>query len=341
MGFKVPLIIVFSIACLAWSDEPKLICKSQIEMGTDFKICVYALEKDRLNATYDLQTAFQTLGKINSWMSDWIPDTELNQINKNAGISPVKISKQLFKILELSQDVSRQSDGAYDPTFNVFFGLYNFKPGEEREPSDEEINERLPLINYKKLKLDRNNLTAYLEKSGMKMGLGAIGQGYGAEQVSNELKKKGYTAGFVDGSGDTAFWGRKPDGTLWTAGVRDPFNKDQVVGKFYLTDVSVTTCGDDEKFFMKGNRRVHHIIDTKTGRPANKLRQVTVLAKSPTLADAWDTACFVMGPQTCLEKMKILKLQAVIVGNDGKVLKTSGIVEKTSEKWGKYWDVKL
>lgn len=331
------IIFLFILFFLQTGFPSELICRSGVEMGTEFKICVYANSKDRLNAGYDLQSAFGTLAKINSWMSDWLPDTELNQINTSAGAKPIIVSQALFDLLSLSQKISTKTNGAYDPTFNVFFGLYNFKAGEEREPLAEEIKQRLPLIDYRKIKLNSKNRSVFLEKPGMKLGLGAIGQGYGVDQVVQELKQRGYHAGFVDGSGDTYFWGTKPDKSLWTAGIRNPFNKDKVIGKFYVTDISVTTSGDDEKFFIKEDRRIHHIIDPKTGLPASKVRQVTVLGKNATESDAWDTACFVLGAKECLRKIRSEKLEAVIVDAEGKLHLSKGIVEKTSKEWGTYW----
>lgn len=308
-------------------------------MGTEFKACLEADPGRRLDATQDIQLGFKKLHDINSWMSDWVEGTELNQINAAAGIHPVKIGKPLLDLLIYSQDVSKKTSGAYDPTFNVFFGLYNFKPGQEREPTDEEIKERLPLINYKNLVLNTKDSTAYLKKVGMKLGLGAIGQGYGVDQLVSEFKAKKYYAGYVDGSGDTYFWGKKADGSLWTTGIRDPFNKERVLAKFYGTDVAITTSGDDEKFFMKDGRRVHHIIDTKTGRPADKMRQVTVIAPLALDADAYDTSCFILGTKDCLLLLKKLNLQAVMVETSGKIVMTPGVITK-KDRWGEYITIK-
>lgn len=313
-----------------------LVCRTGAEMGTEFRICVYPDPKDRMNVEFDLQRSFQTLKDLNSWMSDWIPGTELNRINEAAGSTPVKISQELWNLLALSQKISEKSHGAYDPTFNVFFGLYNFKPGQEREPSDTEIKERLALINHKDLVLDRQSSTAFLKRKGMKLGLGAIGQGYGVDKVVSQLRAR-YPAGYVDGSGDTFFWGKKPNGELWSAGIRNPIHKESLVAKLYLTDRSVTTAGDDEKFFMVGERRVHHILDPKTGRPATKVRQVTVIGDIATTSDAWDTACFVMGTADCLKALEKENLEAVIFETTGRVVFSKGLQKKSHPKWGDYW----
>lgn len=323
----------------ASADQPNTLvlqCRDQAEMGTNFKICVYAKSEDQLNLDRDLRQSFQILHRIDAWMSDWKPETELNRINRAAGGAPQVVTKELFDVLTFSQQVSLETQGAFDITFNVFWGLYNFKPGQERLPSDEEIAERLPLIDYRKIELNQDKMTVRLGKPGMKIGLGGLGQGYGVKKVVEFLRPK-YNAGFVDGSGDTYFWGKKPNGELWTVSIRDPRDHQKIVGRLYGTDMAVTTSGDDEKFFIRNGVRYHHIIDPKVGKPALKARQVTVIAKDPFEADAFDTASFVMGFKDATPILKKRGLEAVFV-DDGGVQFTSGL-KKVQTQWGEVLSV--
>lgn len=344
-------LISSSIAWIVWSfsahaaaaplptAERTLECAERPAMGTPFKICVTVEPEQKLNVAFDFNTAFKEIDRINRWMSDWLPDSELSKVNQAAGAHPVVVSKDLLKALKDTLQVSKQSDGALDPTFNVFFGLYNFKKGEEREPSDQEVSERLPLIDWKAVEIDETKSTLFLKKAGMKLGLGAVGQSYAADRVAALLKERGYKGGYVDGSGDTVFWGTKPDGALWTTGVRDPRDTSKVILRIYGTDFAITTCGDDEKYFMKDGRRIHHVIDPKTGRPATLSRQVTVIAKTGFLADAWDTAGFVMGPKKAKAKFEALGLRAVIVPATGEPILTEGLIKKKTQ-WGEGYEVK-
>jgi FAD:protein FMN transferase len=316
----------------------ELRCDTRVEMGTEFKICVYADSAKILNFKSDLVESFNLIKKIDSWMSEWRPETELSRVNQSAGARPVKISSDLLQVLELALDVSKDTDGAFDPTFNAFWGLYNFKKGSEREPTDEEIKERLPLINFKNVEINKKEQTIFLKNPGMKLGLGGIGQGYAVEQVVKLLKSRGYVAGYVDGSGDTYFWGKKPNGELWTTGVRDPGHHDRVLARIYGTDFAITTSGDDEKFFMSGSRRIHHIIDPKTGRPAALSRQATVISKSAVMADAYDTASFVLGPVKAKSKLEAKHFEAVLVGSDGVITFTKGLKKKKTS-WGEVFEV--
>ncbi|MEQ1875906.1 MAG: FAD:protein FMN transferase [Bdellovibrionia bacterium] len=331
------LFAMFSFSANA--QTPSLHCENQTEMATDYKICVFAEPTQWLNLKNDVRDAFKKIHEIDAWMSEWRPETELSKVNQAAGAQPVKVSKELFEAVQFALSVAKASDGAFDPTFNAFWGLYKFKKGEEREPTDEEIAERLPLINYKNVVLNEKDSTIFLKKPGMKLGLGGLGQGYAVDKTVAFLKERGYGAGFVDGSGDTYFWGKKPTGELWTAGVRDPSHHDKIVARIYGTDFAVTTCGDDEKFFIKQGRRIHHVIDTKTGRPANKSRQVTVIANKAIDADAYDTASFVLGPKEAKKVLKKKGFEAVLIASDGEVTFTDGLKPKKTD-WGEVLTVK-
>ena len=314
----------------------EMICDDGLEMGTPFRICVFGSASDRMGVRFDLQKSFRKLAEINGWMSDWVMGTELSKVNEAAGARPVPVRKELFDLLSFTREVSDATDGAFDPTFNAFWGLYSFKEDNRREPSDEEVGDRLPLVNYKNMELNSEKRTVFLKKPGMKIGLGGIGQGYGVDRVVADLKKR-YSAGYVDGSGDTYFWGKKPNGELWITAIRDPRDKTRDLGRIYGTDFAITTAGDDEKFFMVGNRRVHHILDPKTGRPALSSRQVTVIANTATEADAFDTATFVLGPEKGRKILEARGLNGVFVA-DGGVTTTKGLRKQMTD-WGEVYVV--
>ncbi len=308
-------------------------CGTRVEMGTDFKVCV-VINRDQVTAARaDIANVLSEIKQINSWMSDWLPETELSKVNQAAGQSAVKVRPELFNLLRETLAVSNESAGALDPTFNVMFGLYVFKKGEEREATDDEITKRLPLIDWRNVVLNEKASTVFLKKTGMKLGLGAVGQSYAADRGVEILKKRGYKGGYIDGSGDTVFFGAKPGGALWTIGVRDPMNIDKVLLRIYGTDFAVTTCGDDEKYFIKDGRRVHHVIDPKTGRPSQKSRQITVISKRGFDADAWDTASFVMGPEAAKPVLEKKGFRAVMVDGQGRMTLTKGL-KKESTQWG-------
>jgi thiamine biosynthesis lipoprotein len=321
-------------------EGQELICGQKVEMGTPFKICLHvpllgAEQAERVQrATRDLEAAFAKIAQMNLWMSDWLPSSELSQVNARAGQEAVAVRPELWQLLKQTLEVARVSQGAFDPSFNVFFGLYNFKPGQEREPSSAEIAQRRPLIRWQDIELRPGSpQRVYLKREGMKLGLGAVGQGYAAQIVADELRLLGYPGGYVDGSGDTIFWGQTPKKTLWTTAIRDPRDHSKIILRIYGTDLAITTAGDDEKFFWRNGQRVHHIIDPRTGRPATKSRQVTVIARRGFDADAWDTAAFVMGAEKAIPILEKRGLHAVIVDDQGRVWLTKGL-QRVETEWG-------
>lgn len=331
------LLILLSFQPLKASQE--LFCREKVEMWTNFKICLYVESSEKINAEIDLNQSFKKLAHIETWLSEWIEESELSKVNKAAGAQAVNVNKELFKLIQFSLEVAKSSDGYFDPSFNAFWGLYNFKKGEEKLPTEEQIKERLPLINYKNIILNHAKQTVFLKKPGMKLGLNAIGQGYGVDQVVTYLKSRGYKTGFVDGSGDTYFWGQKPNKELWTTGVRDPFNTSQAKLRIYGTDFAITTSGDDEKFFFKDGKRVHHLIDPKTGKPGRRARQATVIASSALEADAYDTACFLMGAKKCLQLAEKKSFGVILITPDKKT-HTSKNLSLEHTNWGKVYRFK-
>lgn len=331
------LLIAFLSPSLLQASEKKpslwrYHCFEGAEMGTPFKICLYVKKEQESSLSADIKSVFVELRKIDAWMSEWRPETALSQLNQRAGVAQVQVPPKLFSIIEYALYVSRESEGAFDPTFNAFWGLYNFKKGKTRKPSEKEVVERLPLINYRAVKINPSEHIVFLQKKGMKLGLGGLGQGYGVDQVVKFLKRK-YRAGFVDGSGDLYFWGKKPNGELWTTAIRDPRDHQKNIARVYGTDFAITTCGDDEKFFVdEDGRRIHHILDPKTGLPSRASRQTTVIAKTAMAADAFDTAVFVMGPKKGRKLIERLGMQAIFVTDD-EVLMTSGLKNKDTA-WG-------
>ncbi|MDX9730962.1 MAG: FAD:protein FMN transferase [Bdellovibrionales bacterium] len=328
------LLLFFGVQrTVAATSAEYLECGDRAEMGTPFKMCVVIQREQQEKARADIATALGEARRINNWMSEWMPETELSKVNQAAGLKPVEVSRELFRILRDALVVAKESNGAFDPTFNAFWGLYSFKKGQEREPTEKEIKERLPLVNWRAVVLDEGKSTVFLKEKGMKLGLGAVGKGYAADIAAEKLKALGYKGGYADGSGDTVFWGKKPGGAEWTTGVRDPYDNEKAILRIYGTDFSITTSGDDEKYFFKDGRRVHHILDTKTGRSASRSRQATIIAKKGVDADTWSTTAFVLGPEAAMPLIEKHGFRAVLIGADGKVHISKGL-EKRSTPWG-------
>lgn len=336
----VKLFILVGIS-IAYGDDkaPALaekVCQTQSIMATAWTMCIYD-KRGPDEARRLIDKAMDEVRRIDKWMSEWKPNSLVSQINKNAGIRPVKVTKEALEVFQLAKTHSQLTGGVFDISFNVFFGMYNWKPGKIRFPSPKEIKNRLPLVDYKQIQIDPKAQTVFLKKRGMKIGFGGIGQGWAVDRAVVLLKKNKVSAGFVDGSGDTYFWGKKPDGKLWTVGIGDPRpapgTKNSVLYKLYVTDVAVTTAGDTEHYFLRNGKRYHHIIDPRTGDSARSSAQVTAICKKAVLCDVADDGVFILGPKEGRRYAQRVGVEVVIVSPDKQVFLTKGL-EKINTKWG-------
>ena len=265
-------------------------------MGTQFRISFDEVgPNDRLITA--AQAAFREVGRIERLMSEWRADSEVSAINAMAGIKPQVVSQETFAILKKAQDVSRVSSGAFDITWAAMRGLWRFSGPQPSVPSEQKINQRLALVGFKNLVLDDENKTAFLKIKGMSIGLGAIAKGYAIDRAAQILRQHGFKRFIMDGGGDLYLSGRKRSSKKWSIGIRHPRIESKILVEMPVENAAIVTSGDYERYFERGGKRFHHIIDLKTGQPAQGCVSVTVMAADATLADAYATAIFVLGPQ--------------------------------------------
>lgn len=292
-------------------------------MGTDIEITISdindAAAADAFNA------AVQELTRIENEMSEWIAGTPISMINEKAGKEAVKVPDELFKVISAAQKISELSNGAFDITWASMRGIWNFAKGSERLPTPEEIKEKLPLVNYKNIELNEANKTVFLKKPGMAIGLGAIAKGYAVDLAMQVLVNRGIKNAIVKAGGDMRVQG-KMDGKLWEIGIKHPRDKNNLLAKLPISNISISTSGDYERFFIKDGILYHHIMDPKTGYPAMKSQSVTILAPDTMTSDVLSTTVFVLGPD---EGMKLIKslpgIEGIIVDSKGKIQYSTGI----------------
>ncbi|MFH1727297.1 MAG: FAD:protein FMN transferase [Pseudomonadota bacterium] len=263
-------------------------------MGTLFNITVSTkLSEKQLKEVFkDCELEAK---RINDVFSVYKKDSQVSQVNKNAGLKPVKVKKEIIDIIKTANSVSKKTNGAFDITFLPVGKLWDFMMENPKLPQEASIKNKLRLINYNKIIIDEENKTVFLKDEGMSFGFGGIVKGYSLKQISEILKKNGINNAIVDGGGDLFILGKKPNDN-WAIGVKDPRNKNALVYRLKVNkDLACVTSGDYERFFIYEDQRYHHIIDPKTGYPANKTRSVTLLAKDPSIADAYATAIFILG----------------------------------------------
>lgn len=333
--------LLFLMPCFAFAvadREADEICDTQTIMTLPWTICLIDAHKKPEELRQHIADSMDELRKIDGWMSEWKPDSLISQINTNAGIAPVKVTPDAMDAITKSLDEGKRSDGAFDITFNAFFGKYDWKNG--RFPTEAEIRDLLPLVNYKNVEVDREKMTVYLKKKRMKIGLGGMGEGWSIDHIYDRLKPYKIQAGYIDASGGVRVWGKKTSGKLWTIGVGDPrpMNQDEKRKRslfdLYTTDIAVTTAGDTEKFFIKDGKRYHHIIDPKTGYSADKSIQVTAICKTATVCDLVDDSIYIKGGDAGQKYAEQVGVGAVIIAPDKMIYMTTGL-RPIDTKWGR------
>ena len=293
-------------------------------LGSPFEVT--AVAKDTVAANLYIDMAVAETKRIENLISDWIPTTPISEVNRNAGIKPVKVNSEVFDLVARALKISEITDGAFDISYASMDKIWKFDGTMKTMPTKEAIKKSVEKIGYKNVILDKKEQTIFLKIAGMKLGLGGIGQGYIADKVKDLLFSKGCTSGIINVSGDINAWGKQPDGKLWTIGIVNPLNKNKIFATFPLEDSAVETSGSYEKYVIFDGIRYSHIIDPRTGYPAKGVVSVSVFAKQTEIADALATGIFVMGVNVGLDLVNQIKgIECIIVDDQGKIHASKGI----------------
>ena len=295
---------------------------SEFVLGT---ICTISILDGGSEAV--LQAVFARLREIESRMSANREGTEIASVNEAAGKSPVRVSADTLFVVRKALEYARISDGAFDPTIGPIVKLWNIGMEGERVPEDREIAEALPLVDWRRVVLNERASTVFLPKPKMRLDLGAIAKGYAADETARILSEHRVRAAIVDLGGNVLVYGKKPDGSLWRVGVQNPLDdRGTYLGIVSMTAGTVVTSGVYERFFEQDGRRYHHILDTKTGRPAETdLLSVTVIADSSIDADGLSTTLFALGRERGLALAKTLPgVEAIYVDNRHRLFLSAG-----------------
>ena len=309
-------LILLLLATQTLSFGQQIFKKKQSLLGSPFEITVVAKDSVQGNLFSDL--AIAEVKRIENLISDWIPTSQISKVNQNAGISPVKVDKEVYDLVDRATKISKLTSGAFDISYASMDRIWKFDGSMKEMPTPEEIRKSVEKVGYQNIILNSKDTTIFLKNKGMKLGLGGIGQGYIADKIKVLLQEKGCVSGLVNVSGDINTWGKQPNGNTWTVGIVNPMNKNKVFATFPLDDSAVETSGSYEKYVTFNGKRYSHIIDPRTGYPASGIISVSVFAKQTELADALATGIFVMGVEVGLDLVNQLKgIGCIIVDDKG------------------------
>lgn len=293
-------------------------------MGSRFDITVVA--NDSIKANKYIDTAITEISRIEKLISSWDDNSQTSEINRNAGIKPVKVDKELFDLIERAIAISKLTDGAFDISYASMDKIWKFDGSMTKMPSKEEIISSVEKVGYQNIVLDKMDSTVFLKLEGMKIGFGAIGKGYAADKAKSLLISKGVPSGIINASGDMNTWGKQPNGNEWKVAITNPMDKNKVFALLPITNGAVVTSGNYEKYVNFNGKRYTHIIDPRTGYPSTGIISVTVFAPKAELADALATSVFVMGKEAGLDRINQLpKIECIIIDDKGNITKSKNI----------------
>lgn len=325
------LLIAFFILFQVNSEAQQVYKRTLKLMGSRFDITVVANNESEGNAYIDMAVA--EISRIEKLISDWDPTTQVSEITRQAGIKPVKVDKEVFDLIVRSKKISELSSGAFDISYASMDKIWKFDGSMTKKPTEEEIRRSVEKIGYEKIILNEQETTVFLKEAGMKIGFGAIGKGYSADKAKALLIKNGVSAGIINASGDMNTWGKQPNGESWMVAITNPLNKEKAFSWLPIDNSAIVTSGNYEKFVVFDNIRYAHIIDPRTGYPAQGIVSASVLCSSAELADALATAVTVMGVEVGLDFINQLKgVECILVDINNKVHTSDNIVLKPNEK---------
>ena len=292
-------------------------------MGSSLEIEIFGPEQAVCEkALADARTELERLDRM---MTDWKPESPLMDVNRAAGKQPVAVPEELYFIVERSLRVSELTEGAFDISFAGAGKLWNWRAADPPVPDEATVKAALANVGWKGILLDAKARTVFLEKPGMRIGLGAIGPGFAGDRAMEKIRAHGIRDACVNLSGDVMLIGKK-DGVPWNVAVTHPRKKGENIAVLPVSNAAVSTSGDYERFFEKNGKRYGHIIDPRTGYPADACQSVTIVAPNLAFADALATGVFVLGPAKGMALVERLEgVQALIVDARGELTVSKGL----------------
>jgi thiamine biosynthesis lipoprotein len=264
-------------------------------MGSTYGMVLYGDNQEALRAAAD--DAAEEVRRLDRMLSNYNPSSEWSEVNRGAAEKPVRVSTELFDLLSACLNYSRASEGAFDITVGPLMKVWGFYKGSGHLPHRAEIRGALARVGYRNIILDPTARTVRFARPGVEMDPGGIGKGYAVDRMADVLRKDGIRVGFIGGSGSSIYaLGAPPSEPRgWKVSIKNPRNPSETIKDLYLKDESMSTSGNYEKFFFAEGRMYSHIMDPRTGWPAEGVLQVSVVAPRTIDSEAWTKPYYVNG----------------------------------------------
>jgi thiamine biosynthesis lipoprotein len=264
-------------------------------MGSTFSLVLYGRDRAQLQSA--AHAALDEAHRIDALISNYQPDSEWSEVNRSAGLRPVHVSAELFDLLSASLRYSRDSEGAFDITVGPLMKVWGFYKGEGLLPRPAEIAKALESVGYRHVRLDAVARTVQFDRPNVELDPGGIGKGYAVDRMVDVLKRNGVSIALVSGSGSSIYGMGAPqdESRGWRIAIRSPGDPHRTAAEVFLKDMSLSTSGSYEKFFRAEGRTYAHIMDPRTGYPAQGAASVSVMAPRTIDSEVWAKPYFING----------------------------------------------
>lgn len=313
------------------SGQGKL-TKEIYAMDTIMDLTIYGWKKEgkRLSDAElgeAMNQAVALINRLEGLLSVTKKDSDISKINAADGV-PVTVSEETYELLEKCMQYSEATEGLFDVSVYPLVKLWGFTTGEYRIPSEEEIRAVQERIDYRKVQLSGGNKVQI--PKGMQIDLGAAAKGYLSQKLMDLFKENGISSAVVSLGGNVQTMGRKEDGSRYRIGIVDPADGTSIYGTLEVEDKAVITSGIYQRYFEKEGKTWHHIMDKRTGKPAdNDLASVTVITEEGTAGDALATALYVMGEERAVEYQKDHpEIQIILIRKNGSLWQSAELLSR-------------
>lgn len=263
-----------------------------------------------------IDDAIAEINRVEKLLSAFSDDSAINEINRNAGMQPVKADAEIFRLIDRSTQISELTYGAFDIT-------YSAAEKDEAGAINKAAKINREQVNYRNVELDQKAQTVFLKEKGMRIGFGANCKGYAADRAKYVLQMNGVSSGVINAGGDLLAWGAQPDDEPWTVGTADVSQKGQPFAGVNISNMAVATSVNTEELTPSINSKKISMVNAKKRFPVSGIKSVTIISPSAELADSMATPLMAIGINAGLYLINQLNQMACIIVDDHERLYTS------------------
>lgn len=293
-------------------------------MGDKFEISVVGT--DHLLANKQIDIAIGEINRVEKLLSAFGDDSNIKQINRNAGIGPVKANGEIFRLINRALQISDLTHGAFDITY--FTG--NRIAGNENALVENSPVKTAPYsvmqTNYQSVILDAAKQTIFLKEKGMRIGFGANSKGYAADRAKYILQMNGVNSGVINSGGDLLTWGTQPNSKPWTVAAADPEQRKQPFAHLDISNMAFATSISAEKYGSVSKKKFQSVANTGKGFPVSEIKSVSIISPTAELSDAMASPVINIGVNAGMYLINQLnQIACIIIDDQNRVYTSKGV----------------